>query len=106
MQGWSKDPKKRLPIQDFQSALHKMLLKEEKKQSLTLKGESSLSEKEGHFLSPEECEATGKTEAEFCITTKAGDPVKGLFNFDNFFKGDFVKILEIFALSFFCDVIQ
>jgi hypothetical protein len=74
IQGWSKNPKERPPIQKFKTALHKMLLKEGKKQSLTLKGESSSNKKEGHVLSHEECEDAGKTEAEFCTTTKAGDP--------------------------------
>jgi hypothetical protein len=77
IQGWSKDPKERPSIQEFETAMSKMLPKDGKDQSLTLQEVNSVIKKEEQLLSPEECEATEKTEENLWSNT--GYLHKGLF---------------------------
>ncbi len=60
-QGWSKQPKERPQIQEFKSALNKMLRRERKKQSLTLQD-----------VPFEEVDLAEKTDKEL-LATDAGD---------------------------------
>ncbi len=66
-QGWSKEPKERTHIHEFKSAFHKMLSREGKKQSLTLKD-----------VPCEEADLAEKTEKEL-FSNEAGDTFDGLF---------------------------
>jgi hypothetical protein len=76
IQGWSKDQKKRPPIEDFKSALNKMLTSEGKDQSLTLL------EEEQQLDFHKEVNSAEKTEEELSTTTKAGNPIKLFFTGD------------------------
>jgi hypothetical protein len=85
IQGWSKGPKERPSIKEFETALNKMFPKEAKDQYLTLQEVNSVIKikKEGQLFSPEECE-----------NTQAGDPFKGLILLKSFVLGDFNKNLK------------
>jgi hypothetical protein len=86
IQGWSKDQKERPPIEDFKSALNKMLTCEGKDQCLTLLEDNKYpKEKEEQQLDfHKEVNSAEKTEEELSTTTKAGNPIKlflqGIFN--------------------------
>ena len=75
IQGWSKDPKERLPIQDFQSTLNKMLPREGKHQSLMLQENNYHKEKKEQIYSKTEVDSAEKTEKELCTSIKKGDPI-------------------------------
>ncbi len=66
-QGYSKEPQERPPIEDFQSALNKMLLAEEqteKNQSITLAEISSLSKRDKQCMFEEKVKLTLYTSSE------------------------------------------
>ncbi len=74
IQGWSKYQKERPPIEDFKSALNKMLTSEGKDQSLTLLEDNKYpKEKEEQLNSYPEVDSSEKTEEELCTNTKAGN---------------------------------
>ncbi len=83
IQGWSKDPKKRLPIQEFKSALNKILAIEGKHQPLMFQDNNYLKEKREQLDSKVENNIAEKTEKEFCSSTKKGESPSSfsLFNF-------------------------
>ncbi len=75
IQGWSKDPKKRLPIQDFQSTLNKMLPREGKHQSLMLQENNYHKEKKEQIYSKTEVDSAEKTEEKIYTTPKQRNPM-------------------------------
>ena len=75
IQGWSKDPKERLPIQDFQSALNKMLPREGKHQSLMFQENNYLKEKKEQLDSKTEVDSAEMTEEKIYTSPKQGNPM-------------------------------
>ncbi len=73
IQGWSKDTKKRLPIQDFQSALNKMLPREGKHQSLMLQDMNYPKEKKEQLDNKKEVDSAEKTAEKIYTSAKKGD---------------------------------
>ncbi len=73
VQGWSKDPKERPPIQEFKSELNKMLHKQGKGQSPTLPGDNSPNEKEEKPIPCEKVDLAEKTKGELSTNKVAGD---------------------------------
>jgi serine/threonine protein kinase len=69
-QGWSKDPKERLPIHKFQSALNKMLPSLEKSPLVTLPEDNSLNEKERQPIVQQEVISEEKTGGKLYTNTK------------------------------------
>ena len=82
-QGWSKEPKKRPPIQEFKLALNRMLTIEGKDQCRTFQDNNYTEVKEEQQISQEEVFSTEKTEQELGTSTIGGDPIKGFFNKPN-----------------------
>jgi hypothetical protein len=83
IQGWSKEPKTRPPIQGFKLALNKMLTIEGKDQCCTFQDNNYTEVKEELQISQEEVFSTEKTEQELGTSTIGGDPIKGFFNKPN-----------------------
>ena len=75
IQGWSKDPKERLPIQDFQSALNKMLPREGKHQPLMFQDINFHKEKKEQLDSKTEVDSAEKTEEKIYTNPKQGNPM-------------------------------
>jgi hypothetical protein len=84
IQGWSKEPEKRPLIQEFKSALIKMLTREVKVQSVTLPGDNSPTKKEEQPIPCEEVDFTQMTEKELLTNRDAGDIFVGQFIFNLF----------------------
>ncbi len=91
IRGWSKEPKKRPPIQEFKLALNKMLNLGGKDQCHNFQDNNYTEIKEKQQISQEEVILTEKTEEELCTTTKGGDPVSGLFYSNRVF----VRIFDV-----------
>ena len=73
--GWTKEPKKRPPIEEFKSAFKKMLPQDEKNYSLTLPEDNSSNEnKEQPPIPHHEVDLPEQTEDELCTNTEAGEP--------------------------------
>ena len=70
--GWSKEPKERPVIEEFKSALTKMLSRAERDHSQTLPEDNSSNEKEEQHVSCEEVDSE-KTEEELSTITERGD---------------------------------
>ena len=77
--GWTKEPKKRPPIEEFKFAFNKMLPKQGKGQSPTLPEDNSPNEKEEKPIPCDEVELAEKTKKELCTNKVAGDIFIGLF---------------------------
>jgi hypothetical protein len=84
IQGWSKDPKKRLPIQDFQSALNKMLPGEGKHQSLMFQENNYPKEKREQLDSKKEVDSAEKTEEKIYTSPKKVTKCYSSFSLNNF----------------------
>ena len=75
IQGWSKDPKERLPIQDFQSALNKMLPSGRKHKSLMFQENNYHKEKKEQLDSKKDVDLAEKTEEKIYTNPKQGNPM-------------------------------
>ena len=75
IQGWSKDPKERPSIQEFKSALNKMLPSEGKHQSLMFQDNNYLKEKKEQLDSKTKVDSAEKTEKKIYISPKQGNPM-------------------------------
>ncbi len=78
IQGWSKDPKERPSIQEFKSALNKMLPREGKHQPLMLQKKNYQKEKKEQLDSNTEVDSAEKTEEKINTSTKKGDQISWL----------------------------
>jgi hypothetical protein len=75
IQGWSKDSKERPSIQEFKSALNKMLPREGKHQPLMLQDINYLKEKKEQLDSKKEVDSAEKTDEKIYTSTKKGDQI-------------------------------
>jgi hypothetical protein len=75
IQGWSKDPKERLPIQNFQSALNKMLPREGKHRPLMFQDINYPKEKREQLDSKKEVDSAEMTEEKIYTSPKQGNPM-------------------------------
>ncbi len=75
IQGWSKYPKERLPIQDFQSVLNKMLPSGRKLKSLMLQDINYPKEKKEQLYSKTGVDSAEKTEEKIYTSPKQGNPM-------------------------------
>jgi hypothetical protein len=75
IQGWSKDPKERPSIQEFKSALKKMLPREGKHQSLMLQEKNYHKEKKEQLDSKKEVDSAEKTAEKIYTSPKQGNPM-------------------------------
>ena len=78
IQGWSKDPKERPSIQEFKSALNKMLPREGKHQPLMLQDINYPKEKREQLDSKKEVDSAEMTKEKINTRTKKGDPISWL----------------------------
>ena len=77
--GWTKEPKKRPPIEEFKFAFNKMLPKQGKGQSPTLPEDNLSNEKKEQLIPCEEVDMAKKTKEELSTSKVAGDIFIGLF---------------------------
>ena len=73
--GWSKDPKERPSIQEFKSALNKMLPREGKHQPLMLQDINYPKEKREQLDSKKDVDLAEKTEEKIYTNPKQGNPM-------------------------------
>ncbi len=82
-QGYSKEPQKRPPIEDFQSALNNMLTDEETERNQTLQEYNSSFERDEQYITEEEVKLTLDKNSEDKETKpkdmQAGNPIKNTF---------------------------
>ncbi len=95
IQGWSKDPKERPSIEEFTSALNKMVPREGKNQSLMLQENNYPKEKKEQLGSKKEVDSAEQTEEELLYTNKKeGDPISCLIFLKLFLKVNLKKYLK------------